>query len=86
MFVTFLVFFSTLRKITVGGFVNQLITKFWPNGRKGKLIPTSPPIYALIISYLIDGWLVCAYVFSHLLMVISCKMCILLVIFYNLNI
>ena len=23
-------FFSTLRKITVGGFVNQLIKKFWP--------------------------------------------------------
>ena len=23
-------FFSTFRKITVGGFVNQLIKKFWP--------------------------------------------------------
>ena len=23
-------FLSTLRKITVGGFVNQLIKKFWP--------------------------------------------------------
>ena len=24
------IFFSTFRKITVGGFVNQLIKKFWP--------------------------------------------------------
>ena len=24
-------FFSTFRKITVGGFVNQLIKNFWPN-------------------------------------------------------
>ena len=24
-------FFSTFRKFTVGGFVNQLIKKFWPN-------------------------------------------------------
>ena len=26
----FRIFFSTFRKITVGGFVNQLIKKFWP--------------------------------------------------------
>ena len=25
-------FFSTLWNITVGGFVNQLIKKFWPKG------------------------------------------------------
>ena len=25
-----IIFFSTLRKITVGGFVNHLIKKFWP--------------------------------------------------------
>ena len=25
-----ILFFSTFRKITVGGFVNQLIKKFWP--------------------------------------------------------
>ena len=36
IFVIKILFFSTLEKFIVGGFVNQLIKKFWPNYHIGE--------------------------------------------------
>ena len=47
-----IIFFSPFRKITVGGFVNQLIKKFWPNKHLKKLAPdmSCPAILSMDIS------------------------------------